>query len=141
MKEFITAAREAADDLEENLEFNVDGVLCQASRPNDGQIAVLMATTNARHLSEAEVVAGIINFFVAVLDDETHNYLVSKLLDRKDPFGLAEVQGIISWMMEEWGARPTRSSHGSTQSQPSDGQNSTRPTQELTSSDSPVTAS
>lgn len=141
MKEFITAAREAANEQEDTLEFNVDGVLCKAERPNDGQIAVLMATTNARHLSEQEIVAGVINFFVATLDDETHSYVVNKLLDRKDPFGIKDVQEIIAWMMEEWGARPTQSSPGSTQSQPSDGQNSTPPTPTSTSSDSPAIAS
>ena len=141
MKEFLTAATEAAGEAEEYLEFNVDGVLCKSYRPGDGQIAVLMATTNARHLSEGEKIAGVINFFVAVLDDETHNFLVNKLLDHKDPFGISQVQEIIEWMIEEWSARPTQSSPGSTQSQTPGGQKSTLPTQESTSSGSPAIAS
>lgn len=132
MKEFITAAIEAAGEDEEFLEFNVDGVLCRAYRPNDGQIAVLMATTSAKHLSEAEMVAGVINFFVAVLDDDTHNYLVTKLLDHKDKFGINEVQEIIQWMIEEWSARPTQSSPGSTPSPPKGGRKSTPRTPALT---------
>lgn len=134
MKEFITAASESLKDgsEEEALEFNVDGVLCRAYRPNDGQIAVLMATTSAKHLSEAEQVAGIINFFVAVLDDETHNFVVTKLLDRRDPFGLTEVQDMIAWMLEEWSGRPTKSSPGSTPSRQSTGRTSTRRTPALT---------
>jgi hypothetical protein len=116
-------------------------VLCKAERPTDGQIAVLMATTNAKHLTEGEMVAGIINFFASTLDDQTHNYITNKLLDRKDPFGLLEVQDIIQWMMEEWSARPTKSSPASTQSQRSDGPNSTPPTPTQTSLPSPYIAS
>ncbi len=133
MKEFITAATEAVEEDDAGtLEFSVDGVLCKAYKPNDGQIAVLMATTNGRHLSEGEMIAGIINFFVATLDDETHNYLVNKLLDRNDPFGVLQVQDIIAWMMEEWSGRPTQSSTASTPSRRSGGRKSTPATPALT---------
>ena len=125
VKEFITAAKEASEEDESILEFTVDGVECRAYPPKDGQLAVLMATT-ASHSSENEQIAGIINFFVAVLDDDTHTFLVSKLLDRKDPFGIEQVQDIMSWMVEEWTARPTKSPSGSTPSRSSGGRKSTR---------------
>jgi hypothetical protein len=152
VKEFITAAYDAAEDENEYLEFTLrketkegedpdPGRLCKAYRPGDGQIAVLMATTQARHLSEGEMIAGIINFFVEILDEETHQYIVSRLLDRRDPFGIDQVQGIIRWLMEEWSGRPTQSSSGSTASPQSDGPTSTPPTPQSTSSGSPFIAS
>lgn len=134
MKEFKTAVdeaeREDAGD-EGVLEFNLDGVMCTAYRPKDGQLAVLMASTG-RHSSEQEHVAGLINFFVAVLDDDSHNHIVARLLNRKDPFGLEQVNNIMHWMIEEWSGRPTKSRSDSTGSRQTDGQNSTQPTPALT---------
>jgi len=133
MKEFVTAAEEAAkpEDDDGVMEFSVDGVMCKAYRPQDGQLAVLMASTS-RHSNNQEQIAGVINFFVAVLDDDSHNYVVSKLLDRNDSFGLENVQEIMEWMIEEWSARPTRSPSASTSSRRSGGRKSTPTTPALT---------
>lgn len=78
MKEFTTAANEAAQTPEQRsagMEFVVDGTLCRAYKPKDGQLAVLMATTG-RHSSTQEKIAGLINFFVAVLDRDSHTYIL-----------------------------------------------------------------
>lgn len=108
MQEFTTAVKAAeSEDDKPDLEFNVDGVLVTAYYPGDGQLAYLMASTG-KHQPATEQVAGLINFFVAVLDDESHGYIVNKLLDRKDPFGLEEVQDIFEWMVEQWAGRPTK---------------------------------
>jgi hypothetical protein len=129
MKQFVTAAQEAdtPEGEETPLEFDVDGVLCKAYRPGDGQLAVFMAST-AKHASEHEAVAGIINFFASVLDDDSNNYIVNRLLDRKDSFGLAQVQSILQWMVGEWTARPTQQPSGSTASPESIGTGSTQST-------------
>jgi hypothetical protein len=114
LKEFSTAANRVTEgDEPEPIEFGLDGVLCKAYYPKDGQVAVLMAT-GGKHSSDADQIAGVINFFVGVLDDDSHSYIVGRLLDRKDPFGLTEVQNIIEWLMEQWSGRPTKSSVGST---------------------------
>jgi len=132
LKEFVTAAEDAArENADEGMEFSVDGVMCRCYRPKDGQLAVLMATTS-RHSSQQEMIAGIINFFVAVLDEESHNYVVGRLLDRTDPFGIEQVQQIMNWMIEEWSGRPTPSPSVSTQSQRSGGRRSTPRTPALT---------
>src|SRR5262245_11678577 len=114
--------------------------MCTAYRPNDGQLAVLMATTSS-HSDTSEMVAGLINFFVAVMDKDSHTYLVSKLLDREDQFGIDEVRDITEWLTQQWSGRPTQSSRGSTRSRSSGGRKSTRRTPELTSSDSPTSSS
>lgn len=127
MKEFVTAARELEEEgaeEEQPVEFSVDGQMCFAYRPSGGQVAVLMATTG-RHTSENEQIAGFLNFFVSVLDEDSHAYLVSRLLDRTDPFDLDQVQAISSYLMEEWSGRPTKSSSGSTGSRRSTGRSST----------------
>jgi hypothetical protein len=146
MKEFTTAAADIpapeADpqDTHEalySLEFTLvreysDGrppekTLCRARKPKDGQLAVLMATSS-RHSSTSEQIAGYINFFVAVLDDFSHTYVVSRLLDSDDEFGIDEVQDIMEWMVEEWSGRPTQSPSVSAQSHSNGGQKSTLPT-------------
>lgn len=140
-KEFMTAAREVAEPEESStLTFWLDGVECHAHTPKDGQFAVLMATTS-KHASVQEQIAGFTNFFVAVLDDESHSYVVNKLLDTNDPFGLDEMQEIMEWMGEQWAGRPTQPPSGSTRSRTNGGRKSTRPTRQLTSSDSPSTDS
>lgn len=126
MKQFQTAVKNAEQDpdVKYDLEFEVDGVMCRARRPKDGQLAVLMATTG-RHSSVHERIAGIINFFVAVLDDFSHTHLVSRLLDSEDEFGLEQVEQVMEWMVEEWSGHPTEPVSVSTASQPSTGPSST----------------
>jgi len=133
VKEFTTAINEAEkkDDDEADLEFKVDGELVRAYKPSDGQLAFLMASTG-RHSSPEEQIAGIINFFVATLDDESHTFIVNKLLNRRDPFGIEQVQNIMEWMIEEWSGRPTKSPSGSTRSRQSGGRKSTEQTPALT---------
>lgn len=143
MREFTTAANELAnpDAASAPMEFQIDkGPVCRAYRPKDGQLAVLMASTG-KHSSNEEQIAGVINFFVAVLDDESQSYIISKLLDRKDPFGIDEVQEIMEWMVEEWSGRPTQPLSVSTPSQTSIGPSSTPPTHRATLSDSPLIGS
>src|SRR5262245_10270535 len=139
MKEFTTAVREAKPD-DEQMTFTVDGRECTCYKPDAGQMAVLLATIS-RQNSWSQQVAGVINFFVEVLDQDSHAYLVGRLLDRTDPFGIDEVQDIIEWMVEEWTGRPTPSPSGSTPSRQNGGQRSTQPTHRLTSSTHPLTGS
>lgn len=141
MREFETALKAVTDtDTDDGMEFAVDGEVLHCYRPSDGQLAVLMASVS-RSQSTANQIAGIINFFVEVLDDDSHAYLVGRLLDRRDPFGLQEVQAIMEWMIEEWTGRPTSSPSASTPSRRSGGRRSTRSLSTSTSSDSAQTGS
>jgi hypothetical protein len=127
VKEFVTAAKEIEDEESGEdgvVEFAIDGTMCTAYRPGDGQIAVLMATTGP-HASENEQIAGFINFFVSVLDEGSHSYIVSRLLDRTDVFGMKELNDISEYLMEQWSGRPTKSSSGSTGSRRKTGRSST----------------
>jgi len=140
IKEFTTALKEVTGDAEDVMTFTVDGTELTCYYPNDGQLAILAASLG-RHSSQHTQIAGIIDFFVEVMDEQSHSYLVERLLDRKDPFGLTEVQDIMAWMMEEWTGRPTQRPSVSTQSQKTAGPRSTRRTTRPTSSVSVPTGS
>lgn len=143
MKEFTTAVRVAEVDedvLEWKMVEAIDDdpkndriVVCRAYPPTDGQWAMALAGLG-RHTSDATRLAAIIDFFVGVLDEPSHQYLVERLLDRRDPFGLPEVSELLEWMVEEWGGRPTGSPSGSATSRRTGGQKSTRTTSRSTSS-------
>jgi hypothetical protein len=133
-KEFTTAIEQQhPDDEDVPLLFMLDGHECKAYTPTDGQIAMTMAALG-RHTSDITKMAGVIDFFVAVLDEDSHSYVVNRLMDRADPLKLEQVEEIIMWLMEEWSGRPTRSPSVSTQSRQSGGRKSKPRTTKSTSS-------
>jgi len=138
MKEFISAIEEAEQTEEPGevpLEFMLDGHELKAYRPTDGQLALLMSSLS-RHTSMNTKIAGCIDFFVEVLDPDSHAYVVGRLLSRENPIPFEKVQEIIEWMSEEWTGRPTQRPSGSTPSQRSGGQRSRRTTSRSTSLES-----
>lgn len=141
IKEFTTALREVTDeDKEEGWTFKVDGRELTCFPPEPAQLAVLMASTS-RHTRISEQIAGTINFFVEVMDDDSATYLTQRLLNRTDPFGIEEVTEIMEWMIEEWTGRPTQPPSVSTRSRRSGGPRSTPRTTRSTSSSTPATGS
>lgn len=145
MKEFDTAVKEVTE-VDEGTTFKIttrdakgkitDETELLAYKPSDGQLAMLMASLG-RGSSETDSVAGVINFFVKVLDSSGARYIENRLLDRADTgFELEQVEDIMEWLVEEWSGRPTQPLTVSTQSPPSDGPKSTPPTPESTSSGS-----
>lgn len=134
MKEFSTAIRDAVEDPEAPMEFKIDGQVVKAFRPTDGQIAMLMAALG-RHTTESTKIAGVIDFFVYTLDDESYNYVVNRLLSRDDQLQLDQIQEVIEWMIEEWSGRPTQPASASTRSRTNGGPKSSRTTSKSTSSE------
>jgi hypothetical protein len=133
VKEFNSAVREATEDAEAPLEFAIDGQVLYAHKPTDGQIAMTMAALG-RHTSNQTKIAGIIDFFVEILDEDSHQYIVERLLSRNDPLGLEQVEEILDWLVEEWTGRPTQQPSVSTRSRQSGGQKSKATTRRSTSS-------
>jgi len=140
MKEFLTAAKEVVEGEDEVLEVPIDGEIYRAYKPTDGQYAFVMATTG-KHASTQDQIAGQVNFFLALFEQEDADTLARRLLDRNDPFGLETVTEIFAAMMEEWSGRPTKSSSASSQSPRTTGRKSTPRTPKSISSDSPSIAS
>lgn len=141
MREFVTAVEEAFEgEPDTGNQMKVDGHVVRYYRPTDGQVAVYMASTG-RHSSDSDRTAAIINFFIELFDKESQAYLVERLLDRDDPFGLAQIEEMIEALTEEWSGRPTQRSSGSTQSRTRGGPKSTPRTRKSTSSVSRLTDS
>jgi len=132
IKEFTTAVTQHDDD-DIPLLFKLDGHECRAYTPTDGQIAITMAAMG-HQTNDMQKLAAVVNFFVAILDEETHRWVEGRLMGRDDPLGLEEIQEVIMWLVEEWTGRPTPSPSGSTRSQPSGGRKSKPRTTKSTSS-------
>lgn len=137
MREFVTAVNEAyEDDVEEGQTLVLDGRDLTYYKPAEGQYMVFMASTS-RHSPQNEQIAAVVNFFVELFDKDSQVYLVERLLDRDDPFGIDQINEILDALAEEWSGRPTHPSTGSAPSQKTGGRKSTPPTRKLTSSASP----
>jgi hypothetical protein len=106
-KEFTTAAEEKVDGGLQALTFVIDGHELTAHPPRDGQVAMMMARMG-RHSSNNDKVAGMIDLFVALFDKADEQYVVDRLLDREDDFGIEQISDVMTWLMEEWGKRPTK---------------------------------
>lgn len=132
VREFVTAA-EKADETEDeaDLIFAIDGKEMRAYRPTDGQYALLMMAMG-RHASDMQQFAGIIDFFINVLDEESQRYVVERMASRDSIIPLEKITEIMEWMIEEWGGRPTQPPSASTSSQRNGGRRSTARTPALT---------
>lgn len=123
-KVFTTAARDSDyDDEPADVEFRLDDRELTAIFPGDGQVAMLMAETS-RHQDLQTKVAGAIDFFQSCFPDDQAAHLRTRLLTKRDPFGIQDVQDIVEYLLEEWSGRPTRSPSGSTRSRSNGGQRS-----------------
>jgi len=143
MKEFTTAAKAAvAEDDDGVITFMVDDLEVKAYQPSSGQMAMVYQALSDYN-SDQRKVAGIIDFFFGLLDNDAEQALGRRLLSREDPFDLDQVTEIISWLVEEWAGRPTQSSSGSTRSPTPIGPKSTATSRNggSTRSRSPSTAS
>jgi len=124
IKEFTTAAKEAAGQAEDPVEFSLDGQVLHAYRPTEGQLALLMMALG-RHTTETTKIAGAVDFFVSICDQPSYTYLADRLQSRENPIALEEIAEVVQWIIEEWAGRPTPSPSGSTPSHRRDGLNST----------------
>lgn len=127
MKEFEVAVRDAQETEDEPyLEYKYDGQVIRAYQPEPAGYAAYLAGTT-KHATEQEYIAATVNFFFGLLHEDSAAFLHEKLMDRKHPFGPEAMLEQIQWMTEEWSARPTGSSSGSTQSPPTTGSGSQPP--------------
>lgn len=140
MQEFTTAVQEVSDDASDEIKFKIDDREITAYQPQDGQLAMLLASIG-RGSSETDKIAGAINFFVAILSEPDAAYVETRLFDRKDQFGLAQIEEVMEWLVEQWSGRPTQSLSVSTPSPESTGPSSTPTTPVLTSSGSDLIGS
>ena len=86
IKEFTTALKAVTEDEDAPMVFSIDGHELLAYKPTDGQLALLMSSIG-RHTSISDPGRRVIDFFVAVMDDDSATYVTDRLLSRTDPLG------------------------------------------------------
>jgi hypothetical protein len=132
MREFVTAVEKNEQEPgEADLHFKVDGKELRAFKPTEGQFALLVMAMG-RHASEMDQFAGIIDFFIQVLDEPSQRYVIDRMMSRNDIIPMSEIVDIMEWMIEEWGGRPFQKQSGSTSSPGKGGRKSTARTPALT---------
>jgi hypothetical protein len=126
IKEFSTAAKFEAEEAEaeEFIEFKLDDGVYRAYRPTTGQTAVMMSSL-ADYTTITERVAGTIDYFFGMLDADSSATLTRRLMDREDPFELAQINEIMSYLVEQWTGRPITPPSVSSRSRVNGGRRST----------------
>jgi hypothetical protein len=127
LKSFTTAARSAEEHALEGLPIKVeiDGRKITFLPPSDGQFAIALAGSGDL-VDTATMASTQINFFFSLIEDQKDSaYLRRRLFDRADDFGVEMIADIITYVMEEWSARPTKQPSDFLPSQSSGGTRST----------------
>jgi hypothetical protein len=150
MREFTTSAKDPIEDevvevpIRRNAEIDPDYVPelfhLKCSRPSPGQLGVLMASIG-KGSNDVDNVAGPLNFFDSLLDEDGKRYVLDRMLDGKDPFGPEECQAIMEELITEWAGRPTQPPSASTTLPANGGPSSPAASQPSTSSASLLTGS
>ena len=126
MKNFKTSNRpiKSAFDDAEPVTFKIDDDQFTAYPPTEGQIAYMMASqADDRDLSDS--IAGILDFFTGILDDQGAATFRRRFTDRDDTLTFEVVQDVLEALISEWSDRPTKPSSASTTSRGRTGRKST----------------
>lgn len=120
-KNFDTAARRGDTGVNNpvDIEFSIDGTDVVAHPPTTGQLALFIASTGGGGMTSVQA---MFDFLGAILDDEGFDLIEEKLNDGVE---LALITDVITYLIEEWSARPTQQSSESTASRRSTGKRST----------------
>lgn len=127
LKSFTTAARAAEENALDGLpvEVEIDGRNVVFLPPSDGQFAIALAGSSDLATTASQAATQINFFFSLLAKEEDSTYLRRRLFNRDDPFGIDMVADIITYLMEEWSARPTKQPSDYLPSQSSGGTRST----------------
>jgi len=127
VKQFTTAARRGTSALPDatpvEFEYEVrDGefVTMHAHPPTTGQLALFVSDQATK--GGMGSITAMLELFMVVLDEKDYEIIKDQLHDGLD---LEVITEIFSWLMEEWGLRPTRPSSGLSPSRRTNGQRST----------------
>lgn len=110
---YETAVSESSADEGEYTVITLDKRKIKVYTPTESDIALMFARTSGRHVDEGQLVGSVIDFFFNLLDKGDAGYLERRLLDRKDPFDVEFIEGILKDLMEVWTANPTDEPSGS----------------------------
>lgn len=126
MKQFRTAARRGvaavpnAVDIDFEFEIEEDHfVAMTAHPPTSGQVALFLARQAEGGI---QTVHALFDLLAAVLDQEQYDVIEAQLHEGLDVAVLVE---LVEYLIEEWGARPTKPRSASSSSRKSTGPRST----------------
>lgn len=101
--------REAEEEVDPYIEFDLDGRTMRAYRPIEGQVVFMLAALGRGQSKEAKF-ASILNIMFEALREDDKDHLEGRLLSR-DPkvrIGMKKIEAIFEFCVEEWFARPTQ---------------------------------
>lgn len=111
MKEFITAAKEAGGEVDEDDVITTmhDGKEVTFYKPGTGQQAMMLQIT--RRKMDPETAGTFIALIFEMMEPDTRQYFEQRLMTWDDSFDLEGEGGLVEifeYLMEEWSARPTK---------------------------------
>lgn len=129
MKEFVTAAKAAGRDVQDDVTVKVDDREVTFRAPSQEQMAILIASVSATG-NDIQGIAEIINVFFDLVentdeDSPQSRWMRHRLFDRDDEFGVDELTDILLYLIEEWTGRPTKQPSDYLPSRKSGGRKST----------------
>ena len=115
VKAFVTSAvnPDATQRAGEPITVSVDGREVTFNAPDSNQVVLLAAAIEGT-AKDTALAATLINaFFAMIATNRDVAYFKGRLFDSDDSFALNNVSDILSYLLEEWSARPTESSPAS----------------------------
>lgn len=121
MRHFDTAARAAKPAVSNPIaiEFEMDDDILTAYPPTAGQLALFLTGNKQGGVG---AIQAMFEFLDTCLSDEDAKVIRDRLVEGMEVEVVVE---LIAWLIEEWSARPTKSSSASSSSRKTTGQGST----------------
>ena len=137
IKQFGDAARKAKDRGVDDDTLTVMILEREVTlhSPGSGSLAYL-AMSIAGAGNDLMQLGQVINFIMSIFDDDDARYVRGLLLDRESGFDAEDIMELATWIVEEWSARPTKPSTGSSASRQSTGARTTGATRKVGSTPS-----
>jgi hypothetical protein len=89
------------------VEFQVDGTILVAYRPDSGAwTLILAALSKAANISDRT--NAIMNFVYASLDEASQQYVTSRLMDRDDRFDIEVLAKVMNGLIKKWAPAQSR---------------------------------
>lgn len=114
MAERGLSRKEAEEEVDPYVEFDLDGRVMRAYRPIEGQVVFMLAALGRGQSKESRF-SSILNIMFESLREDDKDHLESRLLSREPGkrLPMKQIEGIFEYCVEGWFARPTQPSSDS----------------------------
>lgn len=107
IKEFTTSVKAEVTTWGNDVTYSIDGREVVFKAPTSGQMIAGIIGVD-EDAEPSELVKTTLNFFFSLVSAKDHAYFRRRLLDYDDPFNEEDIANIVSSLVEEWSARPTK---------------------------------